>query len=484
MATCPSFARRTRRFLIGPASARESYLNADSIIEAAIRTGARAIHPRYGFLSSENAGFAERVAAAGLIWIGAPAAAIRAKGLKDAAKKRMIAVRGQVLARRQAISARTRRITGCGGSGCDRPSVLTAAVAGGGGKACGGSMALWTCSSTRQLPARSRCFFGDDRVLREIHPLAPPHRGSGLGDTHGNVVHLFERDCSLQRRHQKVIEEALGAGMDAPTREVVCQAVVQAARGRLCRRRNDRPIADASDGLRADRIWFMEMNTRLQVEHPVTEAISGQIWSNGKSWWHPEPLPRGEQLSIKRDGRWRRVLMPKTPPPASCLRPGGCTVCGFLDGVRVDSGVEEANEISAYYDPMIAKPDQPRRDATRGGTATGSRGGKRRGLGRCEPTRRSWRARSTTLNFRRVWSTPASSSGTRRISFPRSSPAHACCRPRERSCRNRSDEGRRQRDPERTRRLPGDRCRGSETPIAWNFGMAANRSRPMPACFF
>jgi len=261
---------------IGSASAKESYLNADRIIEAAIRTGAKAIHPGYGFLS-ENAEFAERVTASGLIWVGAPAASIRAMGLKDAGKKRMIAAGVPVtpgyLGEDQTDERLRREAEAIG------YPVLIKAVAGGGGK---GMRRVDTAAEFPAALASCRreavAAFSDDRVLLEKYILSPRHIEVQIfGDTHGSVVHLFERDCSLQRRHQKVIEEAPAPGMDASTREAVCKAAVQAARAvDYVGAGTIEFIADASDGLRADRIWFMEMNTRLQVEHPVTEAITGQ----------------------------------------------------------------------------------------------------------------------------------------------------------------------------------------------------------------
>ncbi|WP_018898099.1 biotin carboxylase N-terminal domain-containing protein [Rhizobium sp. 2MFCol3.1] len=341
---------------IGPASAKESYLNADRIIDAAMRTGAKAIHPGYGFLS-ENAEFAERVTASGLIWVGAPAASIRAMGLKDAAKKRMIAAGVPVtpgyLGEDQADERLQREADAIG------YPVLIKAVAGGGGKG------MRRVDSAAEFPAalascrrEAASAFGDDRVLIEKYILSPRHiEVQVFGDTHGNVVHLFERDCSLQRRHQKVIEEAPAPGMDASTREAVCQAAVQAARAvDYVGAGTIEFIADASDGLRADRIWFMEMNTRLQVEHPVTEAITGQdlvewqiLVASG------EPLPmRQEQLSIN---GWAMEARLYAENPSTGFLPsvGRLIHLRFPDGIRVDSGVEEGNEISAYYDPMIAK---------------------------------------------------------------------------------------------------------------------------------
>ena len=260
---------------IGPAAARESYLVGDRIIAAARETGAAAIHPGYGFLS-ENVDFAAAVQAAGLVWVGPRPESIRAMGLKDAAKARMMAAGVPVtpgyLGDDQSPERLRQEADAIG------YPVLIKAVAGGGGKGMRRvdspddfAEALVSC---RREAAAS---FGDDRVLIERYILAPRHiEVQVFGDTHGEVVHLFERDCSLQRRHQKVIEEAPAPGMDAATREAVCAAAVRAARAvDYVGAGTIEFIADASAGLRADRIWFMEMNTRLQVEHPVTEAITG-----------------------------------------------------------------------------------------------------------------------------------------------------------------------------------------------------------------
>ncbi len=341
---------------IGPASAKDSYLSAGRIIEAAIRTGAQAIHPGYGFLS-ENAEFAENVTASGLIWIGAPAASIRAMGLKDAAKKRMIAAGVPVtpgyLGDDQADERLQREADAIG------YPVLVKAVAGGGGK---GMRRVDDAAEFQAALASCRreaiAAFGDSRVLLEKYILSPRHiEVQVFGDTHGNVVHLFERDCSLQRRHQKVIEEAPAPGMDASTREAVCQAAVQAARAvDYVGAGTIEFIADTSDGLRADRIWFMEMNTRLQVEHPVTEAITGQDlveWQILVASGQPLPL-RQEQLSIN---GWAIEARLYAENPSTGFLPSTGRLGRLLlpEGVRIDSGVEEGNEISSYYDPMIAK---------------------------------------------------------------------------------------------------------------------------------
>src|SRR6187402_1589506 len=260
---------------IGPAAAAESYLRGDKIIAAAKATGAEAIHPGYGFLS-ENAEFAEAVMAAGLAWVGPRPDSIRAMGLKDAAKKLMlqagVPVTPGYLGEDQSperLLAEAERIGW---------PVLIKAVAGGGGKGMRKvDAAQQFVDMLASCQREARASFGNDQVLLEKWITAPRHiEVQVFGDTHGNVVHLFERDCSLQRRHQKVIEEAPAPGMDAATREAVTGAAVRAAQAvGYVGAGTVEFIADASEGLRPDRIWFMEMNTRLQVEHPVTEMVTG-----------------------------------------------------------------------------------------------------------------------------------------------------------------------------------------------------------------
>ncbi len=341
---------------IGTAPARDSYLRQDRLLDAARATGAQAIHPGYGFLS-ENAAFADAVIGAGLAWVGAPPESIRAMGLKDAAKSRMIAAGVPVtpgyLGEDQ-DATRLQREAGAIGY-----PVLIKAVAGGGGKGMrkvddADSFAELLQSCKREAAAS----FGDDRVLIEKYIFSPRHiEVQVFGDTHGNLVHLFERDCSLQRRHQKVIEEAPAPGMDAATREWVCAAAVRAAQAvGYVGAGTIEFIADGADGLRADRIWFMEMNTRLQVEHPVTEAITGQDlveWQLRVASGEQLPL-RQDQLAI--DG-WAMEARLYAENPATGFLPsvGRLDRLRFPQDVRVDSGVEEGGDVSAFYDPMVAK---------------------------------------------------------------------------------------------------------------------------------
>jgi 3-methylcrotonyl-CoA carboxylase alpha subunit len=341
---------------IGPSPARESYLVAEKILAAAKSTGAEAIHPGYGFLS-ENADFAEAVSAAGLVWVGPKAASIRAMGLKDAAKRLMgaagvpttpgylgddqAAERLQVEAERIGFPVLIKAVAGGGGKGMRRVNA-------------GAEFQDMLASCKREAAAS----FGDDRVLIEKYIERPRHiEVQVFGDGHGNVVHLFERDCSLQRRHQKVIEEAPAPGMDEATRAAVCGAAVKAAQAvDYVGAGTVEFIADASAGLRPDRIWFMEMNTRLQVEHPVTEEITGQDlveWQLRIASGEPLPL-RQDQLAIRGHAMEARLY---AEDPAHEFLPSTGRLDHFVlgRGIRVDTGVEEGDRISPYYDPMIAK---------------------------------------------------------------------------------------------------------------------------------
>jgi len=342
--------------LIGPAPVSESYLRPEKILEAAAKTGARAIHPGYGFLS-ENPAFADAVKAAGVIWVGPPAASIRAMGLKDAAKKLMaeagVPVTPGYLGENQDPKRLQKEAIAIGFP------VLIKAVAGGGGKGMrkvdreeGFAAALASC---KREAASS---FGDDRVLIEKYVSRPRHiEVQVFADSHGSAVHLFERDCSLQRRHQKVIEEAPAPGMDAATREAVCGAAVKAALAVGYEGAGTVEfIADASAGLRADRIWFMEMNTRLQVEHPVTEAITGVDlveWQLRVAAGEKLPKKQGE-LTITGHAMEAR-LYAENPVSGFLPSTGPLTHFRLPKGIRVDTGVEQGAAVTPFYDPMIAK---------------------------------------------------------------------------------------------------------------------------------
>ncbi len=341
---------------IGPSPARESYLVGERIIAAAKATGAEAIHPGYGFLS-ENAAFAQAVIDAGLVWVGPKPASIEAMGLKDAAKQLMAAAGVPVtpgyMGENQDPAFLAEQAAEIG------YPVLIKAVAGGGGKgmrlverAADFADALASCQ--REAAAS----FGNAHVLIEKYIQRPRHiEVQVFGDSHGNVVHLFERDCSLQRRHQKVIEEAPAPGMDGATRAAICAAAVRAAKAVDYEGAGTIEfIADASEGLRADRIWFMEMNTRLQVEHPVTEEITGVDlveWQLRVASGEPIPLTQ-EDLSIN---GWAMEARLYAEDPAKGFLPaiGPLEHLRFGDELRIDTGVEEGGAVSPFYDPMIAK---------------------------------------------------------------------------------------------------------------------------------
>ena len=342
---------------IGPSPARESYLVGDKIIAAAHATGAQAIHPGYGFLS-ENAAFAQSVIDAGLVWVGPKPASIEAMGLKDAAKALMQAAGVPVTPGYMGVNQDGAFLADQAGA-IGYP-VLIKAVAGGGGKgmrlveaAADFADALASCQ--REASAS----FGNAHVLIEKYVARPRHiEVQVFGDAHGNVVHLFERDCSLQRRHQKVIEEAPAPGMDEATRQAICAAAVRAAKAVDYEGAGTIEfIADASEGLRADRIWFMEMNTRLQVEHPVTEEITGVDlveWQLRVA--SGETLPkRQDELSINGHAIEARLY---AEDPATGFLPSvgrlDCLTLGAGEG-RVETGVEQGDEVSPFYDPMIAK---------------------------------------------------------------------------------------------------------------------------------
>ena len=370
--------------LIGPAAARESYLDAAKVLAAAKATGAEAIHPGYGFLS-ENADFAEAVTAAGLVWIGPPPAAIRAMGLKDAAKKLMIEAGVPVTPGYQGEDQSDANPDRRG-----RPHRLSGADQGRRRRRRQGHEAGRPRRGFRRRPrlapsARASPSFGDPRVLIESYITRPRHiEVQVFGDSHGNVVHLYERDCSLQRRHQKVIEEAPAPGMDAATRKAVTDAAVRAAKAVNYEGAGTIEfIADASDGLKADRIWFMEMNTRLQVEHPVTEAITGVDlveWQFRVAAGEPMPL---KQADIPMNG-WAMEARLYAEDPANGFLPA----IGKLDHFVMPDGRPRRHRRRAgrrgqpVLRPDDRQADRPRRHA---------RGGRRRAWPTPAPRSRSGR---------------------------------------------------------------------------------------------
>ncbi len=342
---------------IGPAPVAQSYLRGEAIIAAARATGAEAIHPGYGFLS-ENPDFVDAVEAAGLTFIGPPASAIRAMGLKDAAKLAMEAAGVPVVPGYHGdsrdpdfLKARAEEIG---------YPVLIKARAGGGGK---GMRKVDRpedfLDALESAQREGLASFGDPACLIEKWVTTPRHiEIQVFGDDHGGAVHLFERDCSLQRRHQKVIEEAPAPGMPAEMRRAMGDAAVRAAQAiGYSGAGTIEFIVDASEGLRPDRFYFMEMNTRLQVEHPVTEAITGLDlveWQLRVAAGERLPL-RQQDLSI--DG-WAFEARLYAEDPSRGFLPATGTLHHLRlpeDRARIDSGVREGDAITPFYDPMIAK---------------------------------------------------------------------------------------------------------------------------------
>ena len=340
---------------IGGAAPAESYLKGDAIIAAARATGAGAIHPGYGFLS-ENPDFVEAVEAAGLVFVGPSARAIRAMGLKDAAKALMEEAGVPVVP---------------GYLGADQEPghleveaaevgypVLIKAVAGGGGK----GMRKVTrpedfIDALERAKAEARTAFGNDAVLIEKFVEKPRHIEVQVFGDGARAVHLFERDCSLQRRHQKVIEEAPAPGMTPEMRDAMGKAAGRAAAaGGSAGAGTVEFIVDASEGLRPDRFWFMEMNTRLQVEHPVTEAITGVDLVE----WQlrvaaGEPLPVAQADLVIRGHAIEARLYAEDAAAGFLPATGVLEHLVFPDRARIDTGVRPGDRITPHYDPMIAK---------------------------------------------------------------------------------------------------------------------------------
>jgi 3-methylcrotonyl-CoA carboxylase alpha subunit len=340
--------------LIGPPAARQSYLQAQKILDAAKATGAQAIHPGYGFLS-ENEDFAEACATAGVVFIGPPASAIRAMGSKSAAKA-LMGKAGVPLTPGYHGDNQDPGFLEAQARDIGFP-VLIKASAGGGGKgmrrvdrAEDFAAALASC----QREAKNA--FGDDHVLVEKYVLRPRHiEIQVFGDTHGDCVYLFERDCSVQRRHQKVLEEAPAPGMTLRRRAAMGQAAVDAAKAVGYVGAGTVEFIANQDGS----FYFMEMNTRLQVEHPVTEMITGLDlveWQLRVAAGEPLPL-RQDQLAI--DGHAIEARIYAEDPDKGFLPSTGkllhLSPPAESEHVRVDTGVEQGDAITPHYDPMIAK---------------------------------------------------------------------------------------------------------------------------------
>ena len=343
---------------IGPAPAQDSYLSIEKLIDVARRTRAECIHPGYGFLS-ENAGFAEACAKAGIVFVGPPPSAIRAMGLKDRAKALMekagVAVVPGYHGDRQEPAFLKQKAYEIG------YPVLIKAIAGGGGK--GMRKVEKHAEFEAALEAAQReatSAFGEARVLLEKYVTSPRHiEIQVMADAHGNAIHLNERDCSLQRRHQKVIEEAPAPGMTPDMRAAIGAAAVKAAKAvGYTGAGTVEFIADGAGKLRPDGFWFMEMNTRLQVEHPVTEAITGLDLVELQF-----RVAAGEALPLAQDevplnGHAIEARLYAEDPERGFLPSTGRLVALKLpegEGIRVDTGVETGSDITAFYDPMIAK---------------------------------------------------------------------------------------------------------------------------------
>ncbi|WP_435258584.1 biotin carboxylase N-terminal domain-containing protein [Thioclava sp. FR2] len=340
---------------IGGPAPKDSYLRCDAIIAAAKATGAKAIHPGYGFLS-ENPEFVDAVEATGLVFIGPSAKAIRAMGLKDAAKALMEKAGVPVVPGYHGDNQDPEHLAGAADA-IGYP-VLIKAVAGGGGKGMRRvDRPADFAAALKSARGEAATAFGNDAVLIEKYVLSPRHIEVQVFGDGSDAVHLFERDCSLQRRHQKVIEEAPAPGMTEPMRRAMGGAAVRAAKAiGYSGAGTIEFIVDGSEGLREDRFWFMEMNTRLQVEHPVTEAITGLDlveWQLRVA--SGEPLPkRQEELAI--NGHAFEARLYAEDVPAGFLPATGTLAhLAFPAGCRADTGVRTGDVISPWYDPMIAK---------------------------------------------------------------------------------------------------------------------------------
>jgi 3-methylcrotonyl-CoA carboxylase alpha subunit len=343
---------------IGPAPAAQSYLAVDKLIAAAKTANTDCIHPGYGFLS-ENAGFAQACLDAGIVFVGPPPDAIRAMGLKDRAKALMEKASVPVVpgyhGDRQEPAFLKQKASEIG------YPVLIKATAGGGGKGMRRVERQADFDAALEAAQReAKSAFGNERVLIEKYVSHPRHIEMQIfADSHGNAIHLNERDCSLQRRHQKVIEEAPAPGLSKALRAAMGAAAVAAAKAAGYQGAGTIEfIADGASGLKADGFWFMEMNTRLQVEHPVTEAVTGLDLVE----WQFR-IAAGEKLPLTQDKvplnghavearlyaeDTERGFLPSTGRLIALQFPKG-------EGLRVDTGVEAGDVVTPFYDPMIAK---------------------------------------------------------------------------------------------------------------------------------
>ncbi len=352
---------------VGPASARHSYLDVDAVIAAALATGADAIHPGYGFLS-ENPEFAAACAAAGIVFIGPPVAAMTAMADKIAAKVTVAAAGVSVVPGTDRAGLGDAELIELVGDSIGFPALIKPS-AGGGGKG------MRLVANAAELPAalasarrEAASAFGDDTLLVERFITAPRHvEIQVLADSHGHVVHLGERECSLQRRHQKIIEEAPAAFLPEHVRRAMAEQAVAAARS--CGYVNAGTVEFIVSGDDPEQFFFMEMNTRLQVEHPVTELVYGvdlvaeQVRIAGGA----EIV--AEQSALRPQGHAVEARV-YAEDPANGFLPTGGTIASIVwpddDGVRVDAGVAAGSTVTSDYDPMLAKViahGRDRRDA-------------------------------------------------------------------------------------------------------------------------
>ncbi|MFL5259677.1 MAG: acetyl/propionyl/methylcrotonyl-CoA carboxylase subunit alpha [Hyphomicrobiales bacterium] len=346
-------------YLIGPPPARESYLNTKRILEIAVEARAECIHPGYGFLS-ENPDFAEACRNKGIVFVGPPPEAIRAMGHKDSAKHLMRKARVPVVPGYDGVDQDVRTLARAGDD-VGYP-VMIKAVAGGGGKGmrrvARSSEFLDALASCRREAAAA---FGDDRVIIEKFIPDPRHvEVQIIADARGTCLHLLERDCSLQRRHQKVIEEAPASKLPRTIRESMCRAAVAAAKAvGYVGAGTVEFVAGTRSGGEVSDFYFLEMNTRLQVEHPVTEEILGLDLVE-----HQLRIAAGEDLALSQDEvrpRGHAIearIYAENPASGFLPQTGRLHVLSWPrgeEGLRIDSGVEAGDEITSFYDPMIAK---------------------------------------------------------------------------------------------------------------------------------
>jgi 3-methylcrotonyl-CoA carboxylase alpha subunit len=345
-------------YRVGPAPARESYLAGDRLIDIAKRAGAKCLHPGYGFLS-ENPDFAAACAAAGVVFVGPPPAAIRAMGLKDEAKA-LVEKRGVPI------------VPGYHGERQDPKflketayqigyPVLIKAVAGGGGRGMRRVDKHAEFEAALEAAIReAKSAFGDGRMMVEKYISAPRHiEVQVFADRHGNVIHLFERDCSMQRRHQKVIEESPAPGMSGAVRQAMGQAAIDVARAvGYVGAGTVEFIAASAAGLKPDGFWFVEMNTRLQVEHPVTEAVTGidlVAWQFRVAAGATLPLHQDE-VALAGHAVEARIYA-EDPENGFLPSSGRLVALNFptAPGLRIDYGVDVGSTTTSHYDPLMAK---------------------------------------------------------------------------------------------------------------------------------